>query len=88
MLWLVTDPAKADVGEGNEMGLEPTLAPDGRVALSELVEEELLLAVPLVPRHEDLRECGPAAEAAAPQADEEAVQRPFAGLGELLKRGQ
>jgi uncharacterized protein len=87
-LWLVTDPAKADVGEGNEMGLEPTLALDGRVALGELVEEELLLAVPLVPRHEDSRQCGVAAEAAAPQREEEAAQRPFAGLGELLKRGK
>ena len=88
-LWLVTDPAKAEVGEGNEMGLEPTLAAGGRVALSELVEEELLLAVPLVPRHEDVRECGVAVEAAAPPPrEDEAAQRPFAGLGELLKRGK
>jgi len=86
-LWLVTDPAKADVGEGNEMGLEPTLAPEGRIALRELVEEELLLAVPLVPRHEGETQCAPTEEQAADR-EQEVVQRPFAGLGELLKRGR
>ena len=68
-VWLVTDLAKVD---REEMGLEPILAPEGHIALRDLVEEELLLAVPLVPRHEE----------------EEVVQRPFAGLGELLKRKQ
>jgi uncharacterized protein len=79
-VWLVTDPAHADA---LDPGIEPTLAPQGRIVLRDLVEEELLLAVPLVPRHEDARQCAPAAESAA---EPEAVQRPFAGLGELLKR--
>ena len=83
-LWLVTDPARA---EELDPGFEPTLAPDGRVAVGDLVEEELLLAVPLVPRHEDPSECGPAVEHADAE-EEEVVQRPFAGLGELLKRGR
>ena len=87
-VWLVSDPAKA---EALDPGIEPTLAPEGRVALRDLVEEELLLAVPLVPRHEDASQC---AAPGAPtdehhDAQDEAqqvVQRPFAGLGELLKR--
>jgi uncharacterized protein len=61
--------------------LETALAPHGRLRLAELVEEELLLALPAAPRH---------AEGACPAARQEArestetVQRPFAALGELL----
>ena len=81
-VWLVTDLAKAD---REEMGLEPILAPEGHIALRDLVEEELLLAVPLVPRHEDESDC---TTGSAEPEEEEVVQRPFAGLGELLKRKQ
>jgi len=80
-VWLVTDPARID---DLEMGIEPILAAEGRIALRDLVEEELLLAVPLVPRHAG-DECG-LVEASPAQG--ESVQKPFAGLGELLKRGQ
>jgi len=59
---------------------ETALAPQGRLRLAELVEEELLLALPAAPRH---------AEGACPAARQEAressdTQRPFAALGELL----
>jgi uncharacterized protein len=81
-VWLVTDLAKVD---RDEMGLEPILAPEGHIALRDLVEEELLLAVPLVPRHEDESDC---TTGSAESEEEEVVQRPFAGLGELLKRQQ
>ena len=81
-VWLVTDLAKVD---REEMGLEPILAPEGHIALRDLVEEELLLAVPLVPRHEDESDC---TAGSAESEEEEVVQRPFAGLGELLKRKQ
>ncbi len=81
-VWLVTDPAKAD---DLDPGIEPTLAPQGWIALRDLAEEELLLALPLVARHEQLDECAPVA--AERSASEQVVQRPFAGLGELLKRG-
>jgi uncharacterized protein len=99
MVRLVTDPAQAgeaEPGEGDDDGLEsgaePTLAPDGRVVLRDLVEEEILLAAPLVPRHEDVAECGPGdAIRGEPEAPEDAkkgpMNTPFAGLGELLKRG-
>lgn len=61
---------------------ETALAPQGRMRLAELVEEELLLALPAAPRHAagDCPAAGPdAREDAAPD-----VQRPFASLGELL----
>ncbi|MFZ9904422.1 MAG: YceD family protein [Steroidobacteraceae bacterium] len=81
-VWLVSDPTKVD---RDEMGLEPILAPEGHIALRDLVEEELLLAVPLVPRHEDASDC---TTGTSESEEEEVVQRPFAGLGELLKRKQ
>lgn len=96
---LVTDPsqaAEAEPGEGDDDGLEssgaePALAPEGRVVLRDLVEEEILLAVPLVPRHEDVAECGPGdaipAEEPSGDAKKGPMNTPFAGLGELLERG-
>ncbi|HTC45267.1 MAG TPA: YceD family protein [Steroidobacteraceae bacterium] len=60
--------------------LETVLAPEYRISIRDLVEEELLLALPLVPRHEN-DEC--AGEAASTQ---EETHRPFGRLSELLKR--
>jgi len=76
----VNDPARID---DSDLGIEPTLALEGKIALRDLVEEEMLLSVPLVPRHDDPRECGVSAEGAA---EDDGMQKPFAGLGELLKR--
>lgn len=76
----VSDPAWADE---NDSGIEPTLASGGKISLRDLVEEGLLLSVPLVPRHGDLRECGVFDDQTT---EDEGMQRPFAGLGELLKR--
>ena len=67
-------------------------APGGRIALEELVEEELLLALPLAPTHATPSEC--ALQLAAAAAEQEIagpqarrpVQRPFAELRDLLKR--
>src|SRR5919112_3901721 len=42
--------------------LEPVHAPAGRIRLRDLVEEEVLLGLPIVPLHEDARECTPATE--------------------------
>ena len=79
--------AEADSAEVPEE-LEPVLAREGRISTGELVEEELLLALPIVPLHEDMREC--AVPASAPLLTEEApehvTQRPFAQLGDLLGR--
>lgn len=65
-------------------GFEPVRAPEGRVRVRDLVEEELLLALPIVPLHDTSRECAPAESVPAIPADE--MQKPFERLGELLKR--
>lgn len=51
----------------------------------EILEEELLLAVPLVAMHKDLSECGPLAERYSREAPAPERARPFAALGELRK---
>ena len=66
--------------------IEPMLAPDGWISVADLVEEELLLALPIVALHE-AGDC-PARTAADERGpagpDDQATQRPFARLGELL----
>jgi DUF177 domain-containing protein len=76
---------------------ETVLASENRIRVQDLVEEELLLSLPLVPLHADASECAgkesshsseiakqePAADA---EAAERKTQRPFERLGELLKR--
>ncbi len=66
---------------------EPIAGDPRRVHLASLVEDELLLALPLVGLHAPGEECGrPAAgesAEAAPTAPE--MRRPFAGLKDLLK---
>ncbi len=74
---------------------DPVIMEGGRVSLAALVEEELLLAMPIVPVHADASQCRPeegkageyraeneeaAAAAAAPK------QTPFAGLRDLMKK--
>jgi uncharacterized metal-binding protein YceD (DUF177 family) len=55
--------------------------------MRDLLEEELLLCLPIVPLHLEARVCRPAAVAGAePSVDRSGVQRPFERLGELLKR--
>ncbi len=65
--------------------LEPMLAPGGRVTAGELVEEELLLALPIVPMHASGQACA-AAEVQDAEPERPASQRPFERLSELLKR--
>jgi uncharacterized protein len=68
---------------------EPVLADHGRVALVDLVEEELLLAVPQVPRNPDVGEVLISTDgvtgAGSPPVEED-VQRPFEGLAEMLEK--
>jgi uncharacterized protein len=59
--------------------LETVLAPEHRISTRDLVEEELLLALPLVPRHED-------DSCAGDRAGADETHRPFAQLSELFKR--
>jgi uncharacterized protein len=64
--------------------LEIFLAPEGRVSVAALVSEELLLALPLAPRHGEDEDCevGAVVEEASEATE---TQRPFADLRELLK---
>ena len=64
------------------------LAPGGRITVGELVEEELLLALPIVPLHAEASDCVVAQDVPAVkvEAPEQTTQKPFAQLDELLKR--
>lgn len=57
---------------------------DGALRLRDAVEDEVLAALPLAPKHADTTDCRPSAEPEpAPQGR---TTRPFAGLGSLLGR--
>jgi uncharacterized protein len=90
----------AFVGRDAEAGRVPdeydaVTAPGGRIQLAEFVEDELLLALPLVPMHATPAECAlklaeeaqVESENEAPAAPAQPVTRPFADLRELMKRG-
>jgi uncharacterized protein len=74
-------------------GMEVFLVEADSVSVRDLVDEEVMLALPHVARHEEGSECagrrmqlpGQEAESAEEAAAAE-VQKPFAQLGELLKR--
>jgi len=65
---------------------EPVLAAGGRISIGELLTEELLLLLPIVPLHEDRAGCTSEPVAAAPPPAGGETHRPFANLAELLKR--
>lgn len=73
-------------------GTEVFLVEADSVSVRDLVDEEVMLALPHVPRHDDESECAgrpmklPGQEADADEAADAQVQKPFAQLGELLKR--
>ncbi len=69
--------------------LEAVLVPGGRTTIAELLTEELLLTLPIVPLHAQGADaqCAPAQRRGARAADVQSeTHRPFARLGELLKR--
>ena len=73
-------------------GMEVFLVEADSVSVRDLVDEEILLALPHVARHEEGSECAgsdmrlPGQEDDAEGAGDPQVQKPFAQLGELLKR--
>jgi len=86
---LVSDYSAADrVPEG----MEVFLVEADSVSVRDLVDEEILLALPHVARHAEGSECAgrqmqlPGQEADAEDSADPQVQKPFAQLGELLKR--
>ncbi len=60
---------------------EPVIAVSGQVSLAMLIEEELLLALPLAPMHRDADDCHARPEEQADQPR----HKPFAGLRDLMK---
>jgi uncharacterized metal-binding protein YceD (DUF177 family) len=61
----------------------------GKVSLRDLAEEELLLALPIVPACDEPEGCGnaPSLFGDAERAENsDAMRRPFGGLKELLKK--
>jgi uncharacterized protein len=71
-------------------GFEPLLGDAERLSVTELIEEQLLLGLPLVPKHATTALCGAAPAAIAINATEAAAdetQRPFANLRKLLDEG-
>ena len=65
--------------------LEPVLAPGGRISIGELITEELLLSLPVVPLHGQGAQCVPAQEPES-RASVGETHRPFARLAEMMKR--
>ena len=67
---------------------DPILVENGRLALLEAVEDELLLGIPQVPVNpavEKIEWSTDGAEIATSGLNEEPLQRPFAGLADMLK---
>ena len=84
LAWVKTDEALEALPEE----YDPIMSADGRVALTDLVADELLLALPLVPKHEGCTECVELPEPAdQPAAPVEVSKNPFAELAKL-KRGR
>ena len=80
--------SEADISRVPE-DLEPMLAPGGQLSIAELVEEELMLFLPIVPLHEDVAGCAVEPSASLiveEQAELPTTQKPFQQLQELLKR--
>ncbi len=72
-------------------GYEAAVGDAERLSLAELVEEQVLLGMPLVPMHEDQAGCGKAAPTSAAievVSTAEKKQRPFENLRELLDKGE
>jgi uncharacterized protein len=65
--------------------LEPVLTTAGRISIGELVTQELLLTLPIVPLHASEAGCGKA-PIPPPSANGAETHRPFADLAALLKR--
>ena len=86
---LVSDYDAADRVPG---GMEVFLVEADSVSVRDLVDEEIMIELPHIARHAEGSECAgrkvqlPGQEAEAEEASAPDVQKPFAQLGELLKR--
>jgi len=72
-------------GERVPAGYELVIGDPKRVDLAALVEDELLLALPAIPRHASGETCQLPGTAVAEEPAAPEMRRPFAGLKDLLK---
>jgi uncharacterized protein len=71
-------------------GYEPLLGDAERLSLTGVIEDQVLLGLPLVPMHASAAQCGAAAATLVveePETAAEEKQRPFANLRQLLDEG-
>ena len=61
---------------------EPLLVPEGTIRVADLVEDELLLALPQIPRHDDARDCEANGYRTPDRVEHD---QPFATLASLLR---
>lgn len=78
---------EATAEEWDETIEEDILVLTASLDVHELVEDELLLALPLIPRHEKCPSHAPALAALASQSDAAELSHPFAVLAQLKKGG-
>lgn len=81
---IIVDEEADETAEEDASGYEPIVADPARLDMRWLAEEQALLSIPLVPKHEDVNCAG------VPLADEaggESIssQRPFSDLKKLLR---
>ena len=74
-------------------GYEPFIGDAESLSLSALIEEQVLLALPLVPMHDDPAQCRKSASGkrvakVQAEAQPDDVQRPFANLRDLLEQDE
>jgi len=65
-------------------GFEPCVADPDHLSVPVVIEEQMLLAMPLVPMHADLSECRAPFDTG--RAGDEEKQKPFANLRDLLDK--
>lgn len=86
-LGLISSEAQAERLTGE---YEPFLIPDAQTAIAEIIEDELILALPIVPRHADQLACAPVDYSSDDAEQEKVVEQeekvnPFAALSDLKK---
>jgi uncharacterized protein len=67
-------------------GYEPWVDDPEHLSIVAVVEEQMLLALPLVPTHADSDDCRPTTPVGSTDDGREDKQRPFANLRELIDR--
>lgn len=83
VLLIIADAAEqANLSEQEEF----VLVEEGRLAVADLVEDELLLAVPQVPRNPDRAAEKKIVDEMAAGPPDEQVRRPFESLAEMMKK--